>query len=172
MRFVILKVRNPLLCTVLRGPLYVIACLPGSFDRPTQLNKPWARVSFFFPFVQVEFEDFRPNSKRLLDEFTDFSNCGRQQGPLRQKDRRYDMGVRLSGAFVLWSEKNGKNIIHCHLSTIEEEIEIKMLFALAIIADRGLCCIQRHQKRPLSPALYVLQTYFRIRLAYKKKTKK
>jgi hypothetical protein len=25
----------------------------------------------------VEFEDFRPNSKRLLDEFTDFSNCGR-----------------------------------------------------------------------------------------------
>ena len=51
------------------------------------------------------------------------------------------MGVRLSGAFVLWSEKNGKNIIHCHLSTIEEEIEIKMLFALAIIADRGLCCI-------------------------------
>ena len=33
-------------------------------------------------------------------------------------------------------------------------------------------CNQRHQKRPLSPALYVLQTYFRIRLAYKKKTKK
>lgn len=53
------------------------------------------------------------------------------------------MGVRLSGAFVLWSEKNGKNIIHCHLSTIEEEIEIKMLFVLAIIADRGLCCIDR-----------------------------
>ena len=29
MRFVILKERNPLLCTVLRQPLYVIARLPG-----------------------------------------------------------------------------------------------------------------------------------------------
>ena len=41
MRFVILKVRNPLLCTVSRGPLYVIARLPGSWDWPTWLNKPW-----------------------------------------------------------------------------------------------------------------------------------
>ena len=32
MRFVILKVRNPLLFTVLRGPLYVIARSPGSWD--------------------------------------------------------------------------------------------------------------------------------------------
>ena len=32
MRFVILKVRNPLLCTVSRGPLYVIARSPGSWD--------------------------------------------------------------------------------------------------------------------------------------------
>ena len=30
---------------------------------------------------------------------------------------------------------------------------------------------QRHYKRPLSPALYVLQTYFRIRVAYKKRLK-
>ena len=63
------------------------------------------------------------------------------------------MGVRLSGAFVLWSEKNGKNIIHCHLSTIEEEIEIKMLFALAIIADRGLCCIDRYIFEFIGPLL-------------------
>ena len=63
------------------------------------------------------------------------------------------MGVRLSGAFVLWSEKNGKNIIHCHLSTIEEEIEIKMLFALAIIADRGLCCIDSRYHSRFFPQL-------------------
>ena len=31
-RFVILKVRNPLLFTVSRGPLYVIASSPGSWD--------------------------------------------------------------------------------------------------------------------------------------------
>ena len=32
MRFVILKVRNPLLCTVSSGHLYVIVCSPGSWD--------------------------------------------------------------------------------------------------------------------------------------------
>ena len=32
MRFVILQVRNPLLCTVSRGPLYVIAHSPGPWD--------------------------------------------------------------------------------------------------------------------------------------------
>ena len=32
MRFVILKVRNPLLCTVSRGPLYIIVHLPGSWN--------------------------------------------------------------------------------------------------------------------------------------------
>ena len=37
----ILKVRNPLLCTVLRGPLYVKGHSPGSWDWPTWLNKPW-----------------------------------------------------------------------------------------------------------------------------------
>ena len=41
MWFVILKVRNPLLCTVLRGPLYVIARSLGSRDWPTWLNKSW-----------------------------------------------------------------------------------------------------------------------------------
>ena len=32
MRFVILKVENPLKFIVLRGPLYAIACSPGSWD--------------------------------------------------------------------------------------------------------------------------------------------
>jgi hypothetical protein len=32
MRFVNLKVRNPLLCTVLRGTLYIIASSLGSWD--------------------------------------------------------------------------------------------------------------------------------------------
>ena len=42
MRFVILKVRNPLLCTVSRGPHYIIARSPGLWDWPTWLNKPWS----------------------------------------------------------------------------------------------------------------------------------
>ena len=41
MRLVILKVRNLLLCTVLRWPLYIIARAPGLWDWPTWLNKPW-----------------------------------------------------------------------------------------------------------------------------------
>ena len=44
MRFVILKVRNPLLCTVSRGPLYVIACSSGLWDWPTWLNIPWQQL--------------------------------------------------------------------------------------------------------------------------------
>ena len=47
MRFVILKVRNPLQCTVSRGPLYVIVRSPGSWDWPTWLNKPcYGQTSF------------------------------------------------------------------------------------------------------------------------------
>ena len=40
MRFVILKVKNLLLCTVSRGPLYVTAHSPRSWNWPTCLNKP------------------------------------------------------------------------------------------------------------------------------------
>ena len=48
MRFVILKVRNLLQCTVSRGPLYVIAHSSGSWDWPMWLNKPcfWANKKF------------------------------------------------------------------------------------------------------------------------------
>ena len=44
MRFVIIKVRNPLLSTVSRGPLYIIAHASGSWDWPTWLNKPWSGI--------------------------------------------------------------------------------------------------------------------------------
>ena len=37
-RFVIIKVRNPILCTVKSGPLYVIEHSPGSWDELTSLK--------------------------------------------------------------------------------------------------------------------------------------
>ena len=40
MRFVILKVRNPLLCTVSRGPLFVTERLPWLWEWPTWINNP------------------------------------------------------------------------------------------------------------------------------------
>ena len=62
MRFVILKVGNPFLYTVSRGPLYVIVGLPGSWDWPTWLNKPWSRSSIK---VQNEWK-LRLNLEKLL----------------------------------------------------------------------------------------------------------
>ena len=40
------EVRLPILSTVSRGPLYIIARSPGSWDWPTWLNKPWKMTIF------------------------------------------------------------------------------------------------------------------------------
>ena len=49
MRFVILKVRNPLLCTVSRGPLYVTVHSPW----PTWLNKPCILNRYYLVYIST-----------------------------------------------------------------------------------------------------------------------
>ena len=41
--------------TVSRGPLYALACSPGSWDWPTWLNKPWMEITYvnFFGLLRI-----------------------------------------------------------------------------------------------------------------------
>ena len=76
-RLVILKVRNLLLCTVLRWPLYIIAPLPWSWDCKTWLNKPW----YLILSLKSEYK------RGLLQEFTViFTERISQEQELKRKD--------------------------------------------------------------------------------------